>query len=92
MEGGVILRGMLVSLNSKLGHSFVTDCTRAGEGLITDDAVREKYGLSVEVWRNNVKNKALVRAVQSEHEQRSRNGVAAREAAAQQTPCCGDAS
>ena len=60
----------------------IVDCCRAAEGLIKDDEVRDKYGLSAEVWRNSTKDKALVHAVRAEKERRMLNGAAAREAAA----------
>src|SRR5262245_42616982 len=81
-SGGVVLRGVEVDLTGIVGRQFVTDCTRAGEGLLSDDDLREKYELSAADWRNITKSTALIRAIQAERERRIRNGEAARESAA----------
>jgi hypothetical protein len=71
-----------IALDTPQGHNLIVDICRAAEKLVSDDEVREKYGLSVEVWRSSVKNQELVKAVRAEKERRVLNGVAAREAAA----------
>lgn len=81
MESGVVLHGMLVSLTSKRGRSFVSDCVRAGEGLITDHDLQTKYGLTVEDLQNSVRDQPLVQAVRAESDRRISKGIAAREAA-----------
>jgi hypothetical protein len=79
----VILRGVTVDLDSAIGQEFVVDCTRAGEGLLTDDELKEKYELSSADWENITRNKALINALRDEWQRRVRNGTAAREVAAQ---------
>ena len=76
------LRSTPIDLNSDVGHQFVTDATRAAEGLITDKELAEKYELSPADWQSITKDKALGRAVRSERERRVLTGVAARESAA----------
>jgi hypothetical protein len=78
----VNLRHAPIDLNSDVGHAFVVDATRAGEGLITDKELAEKYELSPSDWQNITKDLALGRAVRAERERRLLNGVAARESAA----------
>ena len=70
-----------IDLLSDTGHAFVVDCTRAGEGIITDKELTEKYDLSPADWQNITKDVALGRAVRAERERRMLNGTAAREAA-----------
>jgi hypothetical protein len=71
-----------VDLNTDAGHQFVVDCTRAGEGLLSDKELQEKYELSPADWQNITKDMALGRAVRAEGERRMLNGTAARESAA----------
>ena len=71
-----------IDLNSDVGHRFVVDATRAGEGLMTDKELREKYELSPADWRNITESTALGRAVRAERERRMLDGTAARESAA----------
>jgi hypothetical protein len=71
-----------VDISTDLGRAFVVDATRAGEGLITDDELREKYDLSPADWMAVTKDKSLGRAVRDERDRRVRNGTAARESAA----------
>jgi hypothetical protein len=77
----VILRSTPIDLNSDVGRAFVADCTRAGEGVITDTELQEKYELSPVDWINITKDAALGRAIRAERERRMLNGTAAREAA-----------
>jgi hypothetical protein len=78
----VILRSIPIDLNSDVGHAFVVDATRAGEGLITDKELAEKYELSPADWQSITKDVALGRAIRAERDRRVLNGTAAREAAA----------
>jgi len=78
----VKLRSMPIDLSSDVGHAFVVDATRAGESLITDQELREKYELSAADWRALTKSKELGRAIRAESERRQRSGLAAKEAAA----------
>ena len=71
-----------IDITTDAGHAFVVDCTRAGEGLITDADLKEKYELSPADWRNVTKDAALGRAVRAERERRMLDGTAARESAA----------
>jgi hypothetical protein len=52
-----------IDLNNDIGHQFVTDCTRAGEGLISDQELQQKYELSPADWQNITKDAALGRAI-----------------------------
>jgi hypothetical protein len=81
MDDLVVLRGISVPLDSTAGHAFVTDCTRAGEGLISDKELQEKYELSPVDWQNIIKDTALGHAIRAERDRRVLNGTAAREAA-----------
>jgi hypothetical protein len=78
----VNLRSSPIDLNSDVGHQFVTDATRAAEGLLTDKELAEKYELSPADWQSITKDMALGRAVRAERERRVLNGTAARESAA----------
>jgi hypothetical protein len=78
----IVLRSVPIDLDSNVGCQFVTDCTRAGEGLISDGELQEKYELSPLDWRNIAKDSNLGRLIRAERERRMLNGAAAREAAA----------
>jgi len=71
-----------IDITTDLGRAFVTDCTRAGEGLVSDDEIREKYDLSPADWAAVTKDRGLGRAIRDERDRRVRNGTAARESAA----------
>jgi hypothetical protein len=77
----VVLNGTKTALNDTTGKEFVCDCVRAGEGLITDAELQDKYEIVASDWQNLTKNAALVRAIRAESERRVRSGQAAREAA-----------
>jgi hypothetical protein len=77
----VILHGKPIALDSHEGHQFVVDCTRAGEGLITDAVLQEMYEISPENWAQIDKNPALIKAIRDTRKSRIRSGAAAREAA-----------
>ena len=78
----ISLQSAPIDLHTDTGHRFVVDCTRAGEGLITDKELQEKYELSPADWQNITKDMALGRAVRAERERRMLDGTAARESAA----------
>ena len=83
MDNVVILRGIPTELTSAVGHAFVVDCVRAGEGLISDQEVVTKYEIPLEGWKKIIENTVLIRAIRAESQRRVRNGTAARESA----PC-----
>jgi hypothetical protein len=77
----IVLNGIKTALDDASGREFVCDCVRAGEGLITDAELREKYAIAAADWRRITKNKSLIQAIRSEAERRVRTGQAAQEAA-----------
>ena len=79
----VVLHGTPTKLDSDAGRKFVTDATRAAEGLIDDKTLQEIYEISPENWENITKNVALGRAIRDAGRARVRSGQAAREAAQQ---------
>jgi hypothetical protein len=81
MSDIITLHGAPVELNSDVARQFVVDCTRAGEGLITDKELAEIYEISPADWQNIAKDAALGRAIRAERDRRVRTGIAAREAA-----------
>jgi hypothetical protein len=80
----VTLRGVQVPLESDVGREFVLACARNWETLLTDADLCERFGLTLEQWQASGTNKALVRAVQLEHERRVRRGLVAQELAAKE--------
>ena len=82
MDDVVILRSNPIDPSTDEGHAFVVDCVRAGEGVISDKDLQEKYELSPADWQNITKDAALGRAVRAERERRVFTGIAARESAA----------
>jgi hypothetical protein len=83
LNNTVTLRGIKTDLGSAAGHAFTVDCCRAGEGLVSDDELRDKYELSQAEFQKISTNKALIRAIRAESQRRVNLGTAAREAAAQ---------
>lgn len=79
--GSVVLRGVRVDLNTDLGQTFVADCARHIEGLVSDSDVKSKWKLNEEDWAGLATNTQLLDAVKTERERRVFNGVAAREGA-----------
>jgi hypothetical protein len=77
-----LITGHPIDLTSDEGCRFVSDCTKAGEGLVLDEEVREKWKISTADWRRIVKDPALGRAIRAERERRLLSGQATREAAA----------
>jgi hypothetical protein len=80
----IILRGVPVPLASDVGGAFVSDAARNKERLFSDQRLCEKYGLTMEAWKEIAKNTAFKLAVTAEHERRIYNGDCAKEAAAKQ--------
>jgi hypothetical protein len=78
----VVLRDTPIDLDSDVGHAFVVDCCRAGEGLLTDRELAEKWELAPPNWIAITKSAELGHAIRAERERRVLTGVAAREAAA----------
>jgi hypothetical protein len=80
--GHVVLRGHAIAIDSDIGHAFVTDCVRFIEGLITEEALKSKYGLTEEGWRSLAANEPLQQRVGTEKQRRIVSGDCAREKAA----------
>ena len=80
--GDVIQLRSPIDLDTDKGRQFIVDATRAGEGVITDAELLERYELSSADLQNIAKDKAVARAVRDERERRVRTGVAAKELAA----------
>jgi len=78
----VVLRGISIPLASDVGGAFITDCSRNRERLFSDQQICEKYGLTMNAWAEIARKQAVRLAVNAEHERRTFNGDAAREAAA----------
>lgn len=80
-KGTVVLRGTLVSLDLDVGNAFVADCARNTEGLLADDDIMAKWGITPEGWTALADNAPLLQAVRAERERRLMAGEAVREAA-----------
>jgi len=78
----VTLRGISIPLASDVGSAFLSDCARNRERIMSDDAIREKYGIDQDAWNEIIKDKAVRLAVNAESERRVRSGDAARDSAA----------
>jgi hypothetical protein len=81
-NGSIVLYGAEIDLDSPAGREFVTDATRAGEGLCSDDDLKAKYEIAPEDWKDIAQNTTLAKAIRAERERRIYNGTAARELAA----------
>lgn len=81
-SAAVTLRGISIPLASDIGGAFLSDCARNRERIMSDDAIREKYGIDQDAWSEIIKDKAVRLAVNAESERRVRSGDAARESAA----------
>jgi hypothetical protein len=81
MASTLVLNGTETALATPEGREFVADCVRAGEGLISDSELRKKYEIAAAAWKGITKNKALIQAIRTESERRTRTGIAAQEAA-----------
>src|SRR4051794_31323737 len=69
-------------LASDQGRLWVVDCCRAGEGVISDTELSEKWELNDADWISIRKDRALERAIREERARRVRTGQAVKEAAA----------
>jgi len=78
----IVLRGVPVSLVSDIGNQFIADASRNKEKLLSDQRLIEKYGLSMDAWKEIAQNQAFRLAVDAEHERRVCSGIGAKEAAA----------
>ena len=78
----VVLNGIETDLDSAIGREFVTDCVRAGEGVITDSDLCLKYEIEPQTLATITQHKSLIKAVRAKSEHRVRSGVSARELAA----------
>ena len=78
----VTLRGISIPLASDIGGAFLSDCAKNRERIMSDDAIREKYGIEADAWADIIKNPAVRLAVNAEAERRVRTGDAARDSAA----------
>jgi hypothetical protein len=82
--GCVVLRGQSVPLNSDVGRTFIEDCARYTESLLSEADIKGKWGISDEAWLGLEQNLAVLDSVQQERERRVMNGVSAAEAARRQ--------
>jgi hypothetical protein len=71
----------MVSLGSEIGRSFVADCARYTEGLMSEAETRSRWGLTEQQWEAFERNTPILDAVQRERERRIMNGTAVAEAA-----------
>jgi hypothetical protein len=78
----VVLNGTPTKVTSAAGREFISDCVRAGEGLIGDNDLCNKYEITAADWENITQNGTLLRAVKAEGQRRIRTGIAAQESAA----------
>jgi hypothetical protein len=79
--GSVVLRGITVALDTDVGQTFVADCVRHTESLLSDGDIKSKWTLTDEDWQRLADNAPLLQAVRAERERRIINGDAAREGA-----------
>ncbi len=79
--GSVVLRGVTVALDADVGHSFIVDCARHTEGVLTAEEIKNKWALRSEHWQKLADNAPLLQAVRAERDRRILGGEAAREAA-----------
>jgi hypothetical protein len=77
----LVLRNTEVELTSDVAREFITDASRAGEGVIEDQELATKYELSIDDLKNLASIKAVQRAIVDERTRRVRSGLAARELA-----------
>src|SRR5262249_35884418 len=75
-RGSVVLRGIEIGLDTDIGRGFVIDCARFTEGLLPEDQIKSKYGLSDNAWARLADNAPLVRAVETEKTRRVHDGAA----------------
>ena len=80
-RGSVVLRGIEIDLDSDIGCGFIIDCCLFCEGVLAEDKIKSKYGLTDSAWARLAENEPLVQAVETEKARRVRDGTAAREKA-----------
>src|SRR5262245_24867899 len=81
-DATVVLRGISIPIASDIGGAFISDVSRNKERLLSDQRLCEKYGITYEALTEIAQKKAVRLAVDTEFERRTRNGDAAKEAAA----------
>src|SRR5262249_22555595 len=81
-DASVVLRGVVVPLNSDVGMAFTVDCCRNREKIFCDARLQEKYSIDPNDWNDILNNKALRLAISAECDRRMLNGTAAQESAA----------
>jgi hypothetical protein len=79
--GTVVLRGLLVALDTDVGRAFIADCARNIEGLTSDHEIKAKYELSDADWEQLASNVPLLHSVRAERARRILSGEAPKEAA-----------
>jgi hypothetical protein len=82
--GSVVLRGVVISLNTEIGQAFIADCARFVEGLLSDHEIQQKWGLTQGDWEGLAQNAPLQKVVRAERDRRIASNEAAREAAQRQ--------
>ena len=82
MSDVITLNGIEVELGSDAARMFISDACRAGESVIDDATLMEKYDLTPEYLQTLASNKQIGRAIRNEREHRLRTGIATRELAA----------
>jgi len=80
-SGSVVLRGVMVALDTDVGRLFVNDCARNTEDLLSEGDIKRKWALSDEDWQRLADNAALLHAVRAERARRISSGERAQEAA-----------
>jgi len=78
----VVLRGIVIPLESDVGGAFISDCCRNKERILNDSQLCERFGISLDDLKTIHANPAVRLAVNAESERRIYNGDAARESAA----------
>jgi hypothetical protein len=82
-SGSLVLRGHKIETGSDIGHAFAVDCCRFIENLISEEALRKKYGLITDAsWRELEMVEPLQLLIGRIKEERIRDGTAQREKAA----------
>jgi hypothetical protein len=79
--GNVVLRGTVVALDTGTGLELLRDCVRHVEGVLSEDDIKAKWGLTESDWEGLATNKFLLDLVRRERERRVFNGATAREVA-----------
>jgi hypothetical protein len=76
------LQGKAIELTSAVGIELIRDCTRAGEQVISDADLCEKWDLTHADLESLSKNKSFAKAVRAESQRRINLGICVREKAA----------